>query len=68
MVQTADGTIIRAPEQSEVGEALSVRVAGGRFGALHVDTDPYSPPAPQAPTDDRARPEQDRTENDEETA
>ena len=68
VVQTADGTIIRAPEQSEVGEALSVRVAGGRFGALHVDTDPYTPPAPQAPTDDRARPEQDRTENDEETA
>ena len=68
VVQTADGTIIRAPEQSEVGEALSVRVAGGRFGALHVDTDPYTPPAPQAPTDDRARPGQDRTENDEETA
>jgi exodeoxyribonuclease VII large subunit len=29
-----------------VGEALSVRVAGGRFGALHVDTDPYTPPVP----------------------
>lgn len=68
VVQTADGTIIRAPEQSEVGEALSVRVAGGRFGALHVDTDPYTPPAPQAPTDGQARPAQDRTENDEETA
>ena len=46
VVQTADGTIVRSPEASSVGEALSVRVAGGRFGALHVDEDPYTPPAP----------------------
>ncbi|WP_193103333.1 exodeoxyribonuclease VII large subunit [Brachybacterium sp. FME24] len=44
VVQAADGAIVRTPEETAVGDALSVRVAGGRFGAQHVDTDPYTPP------------------------
>jgi len=49
VVQTADGGIVRAPEQTAVGDALSVRVAGGRFGVERAETDPYTPP-PHAPT------------------
>ncbi|MGP9538897.1 exodeoxyribonuclease VII large subunit [Brachybacterium sp. AOP43-C2-M15] len=45
VVQDEDGTIVRSPEQSAVGQALSVRVAGGRFGVEHAATDPYTPPA-----------------------
>ena len=45
VVQDAEGTIIRSPDQPDVGQALSVRVAGGRFGAERTDADPYTPPA-----------------------
>ncbi|GAA1488973.1 exodeoxyribonuclease VII large subunit [Brachybacterium sacelli] len=45
VVQSPDGTIVRAPEATSVGEALSVRVAGGRFGVERTETDPYIPPA-----------------------
>jgi exodeoxyribonuclease VII large subunit len=59
VVQTADGTIVRSPEASAVGEALSVRVAGGRFGALHVDEDPYTPPSrPHTDHDPESAPEE----------
>src|SRR5699024_7132692 len=44
VVQGADGTIIRSPDQPEIGQALSVRVAGGRFGAERTGSDPYIPP------------------------
>ena len=44
VVQDADGTIIRSPDQPEIGQALSVRVAGGRFGAERTGSDPYIPP------------------------
>ncbi|PCC31666.1 exodeoxyribonuclease VII large subunit [Brachybacterium alimentarium] len=44
VVQAPDGTIIRTPESSAEGDQLSVRVAGGRFGVVHVDSDPYTPP------------------------
>ena len=44
VVQASDGTIIRTPESSAEGDQLSVRVAGGRFGVVHVDSDPYTPP------------------------
>ncbi len=54
VVQDADGTIIRSPDQPEIGQALSVRVAGGRFGAERTESDPYTPPpqpsAPAAPS------------------
>ncbi|MFE5777200.1 exodeoxyribonuclease VII large subunit [Brachybacterium sp. NPDC056505] len=68
VVQTPDGTIVRAPESAPVDAALSVRVAGGRFGALRTEHDPYTPPdmdtidgaasgAPaQVPADDRTDP------------
>ncbi|GAA1316854.1 exodeoxyribonuclease VII large subunit [Brachybacterium tyrofermentans] len=46
VVQSPDGTIVRSPDATAVGDPLSVRVAGGRFGVEHVDTDPYTPPAP----------------------
>ncbi|MEE1651996.1 exodeoxyribonuclease VII large subunit [Brachybacterium sp. J144] len=45
VVQAPDGTILRRPEDSTVGDALSVRVAGGRFGVERTETDPYTPPA-----------------------
>lgn len=48
VVQDAEGTIVRAPEQSEIGQSLSVRVAGGRFGVERTESDPYTPP-PQPP-------------------
>ena len=51
VVQDADGTIIREPDQTSVGQSLSVRVAGGRFGAERSETDPYTPPAQPAPSD-----------------
>lgn len=44
VVQSPDGTIVRSPDASAVGDPLSVRVAGGRFGVQHVETDPYTPP------------------------
>src|SRR5699024_2172089 len=54
VVQDAYGTIIRSPDQPEIGQALSVRVAGGRFGAERTESDPYTPPpqpsAPAAPS------------------
>ncbi|MGP9681802.1 exodeoxyribonuclease VII large subunit [Brachybacterium sp. AOP3-A1-3] len=46
VVQSPDGTIVRSPGATAVGDPLSVRVAGGRFGVEHVDTDPYTPPVP----------------------
>lgn len=49
VVQDADGTIIRDPAQPATGEALSVRVAGGRFGVERTEHDPYTPPAQPAP-------------------
>ena len=51
VVQDAEGTIIRAPDQPGVGQALSVRVAGGRFGVERVEHDPYTPPAQPPPTE-----------------
>ena len=51
VVQDAEGTIVREPEQSTVGQPLSVRVAGGRFGVERTTADPYQPPAhPAAPS------------------
>ncbi|MBB5830715.1 exodeoxyribonuclease VII large subunit [Brachybacterium aquaticum] len=44
VVQTADGTIVRDAAGADVGQALSVRVAGGRFGAERTAHDPYVPP------------------------
>lgn len=44
VVQSARGAVIRSPEDSTVGEPLSVRVAGGRFGVQRTDIDPYTPP------------------------
>ncbi|MDN6301916.1 MAG: exodeoxyribonuclease VII large subunit [Brachybacterium sp.] len=50
VVQNPGGTIMRSPAQSEIGQSLSVRVAGGRFGVERTATDPYTPPAqPTAP-------------------
>ncbi|MDN6329366.1 MAG: exodeoxyribonuclease VII large subunit [Brachybacterium sp.] len=50
VVQDPGGTIMRSPAQSEIGQALSVRVAGGRFGVERAESDPYTPPAqPTAP-------------------
>lgn len=52
VVQQADGAIIRSPEGVEIGQALSIRVAGGRFGAERTAEDPYIPPtAPAASAD-----------------
>ncbi len=45
VVQTPDGTIVRSPEKGADGDALSVRVAGGRFGVTRTAEDPYIPPA-----------------------
>ena len=45
VVQTADGTIVRAPEQTAPGHALSVRAAGGRFGVERTEHDPYTLPS-----------------------
>jgi exodeoxyribonuclease VII large subunit len=44
VVQTAEGTIVRSPEAAPVDTPLSVRVAGGRFGTLRTQDDPYTPP------------------------
>src|SRR5699024_9821817 len=51
VVQTADGTIVRTPEQTETGQALSVRGAGGRFGVERTAHDPYTPPTACDPLD-----------------
>lgn len=47
VVQAPDGTILRSPEDSAPGDALSVRVAGGRFGVERTANDPYIPPTAQ---------------------
>ncbi|MCS6711170.1 exodeoxyribonuclease VII large subunit [Brachybacterium sp. EF45031] len=44
VVQTADGTPVHDPEQAPEDTELSVRVAGGRFGAVRTAHDPYRPP------------------------
>ncbi|MCT1429537.1 exodeoxyribonuclease VII large subunit [Brachybacterium muris] len=44
VVQDASGTVVRDPSQVEVDQALSVRVAAGRFGARRTVEDPYQPP------------------------
>lgn len=44
VVQTPDGGILRSPDDSTPGDALSVRVAGGRFGVERTAQDPYIPP------------------------
>ncbi|MCW1805694.1 exodeoxyribonuclease VII large subunit [Brachybacterium squillarum] len=44
VVQTPDGGILRSPDDSTPGDALSVRVAGGRFGVQRTAQDPYIPP------------------------
>jgi len=44
VVQTPDGGILRSPDDSAPGDALSVRVAGGRFGVERTEQDPYIPP------------------------
>ncbi|ASK65106.1 exodeoxyribonuclease VII large subunit [Brachybacterium avium] len=54
VVQDAQGTIIRSPDQPGVGQPLSVRVAGGRFGVERAESDPYSPPT-QPPDPDPPR-------------
>ncbi|HIY24759.1 MAG TPA: exodeoxyribonuclease VII large subunit [Candidatus Brachybacterium merdigallinarum] len=43
VVQTPDGALVRSPEQAPPGQPLSVRVAGGRFGAERAEHDPYLP-------------------------
>ncbi|HEX7351597.1 exodeoxyribonuclease VII large subunit [Brachybacterium sp.] len=60
VVQDADGTIVRTPEQPAVGQPLSVRVAGGRFGVERTESDPYLPPA--QPTVPAQSPQSDPTE------
>ena len=45
VVQDTGGGVVRSPEHAPVGAALSVRVAGGRFGAERTAHDPYTPPA-----------------------
>ncbi|UVY85539.1 exodeoxyribonuclease VII large subunit [Brachybacterium sp. NBEC-018] len=44
VVQTPDGGVLRSPDDSAPGDALSVRVAGGRFGVERTAQDPYIPP------------------------
>ncbi|MDO5662647.1 MAG: exodeoxyribonuclease VII large subunit [Brachybacterium sp.] len=44
VVQLADGTIIREPDQAPAGTALSVRVVDGRFGVERTEHDPWTPP------------------------
>ncbi|MFC0673024.1 exodeoxyribonuclease VII large subunit [Brachybacterium hainanense] len=50
VVQDADGAVIRSPEHTDVGQALSVRVAGGRFGVRRTTEDPYTPPVTDSST------------------
>lgn len=57
VVQTAQGDVVRSPEGAAVGDPLSIRVAGGRFGARRTEEDPYTPPtlpdiAVQTPKED----------------
>ncbi|MDN5900024.1 MAG: exodeoxyribonuclease VII large subunit [Brachybacterium sp.] len=54
VVQDADGTIIRSPDHPDIGQPLSVRVAGGRFGVERTESDPYTPPA-QSPDPEQPR-------------
>ncbi|MGY5766658.1 exodeoxyribonuclease VII large subunit [Brachybacterium sp. DNPG3] len=49
VVQSADGGIVRHPDDSAIDQALSVRVAGGRFGVRRTVEDPYTPPTAPAP-------------------
>ncbi|MFQ6485819.1 exodeoxyribonuclease VII large subunit [Brachybacterium epidermidis] len=44
VVQDAQGTVVRDPQQAAVDQALSVRVAAGRFGVRRTEDDPYRPP------------------------
>lgn len=44
VVQDAQGTVVRDPHQAAVDQALSVRVAAGRFGVRRTEDDPYQPP------------------------
>lgn len=44
VVQDAQGTVVRDPQQAAVDQALSVRVAAGRFGVRRTEDDPYKPP------------------------
>lgn len=44
VVQDAQGTVVRDPQQAAVDQALSVRVAAGRFGVRRTEDDPYQPP------------------------
>jgi exodeoxyribonuclease VII large subunit len=48
VVQQADGGVVLAPDELDVGTAFSVRVAGGRFGAARTESDPYEPGAADA--------------------
>ncbi len=59
VVQTADGEVVRSPAATQAGDALSIRVAGGRFGAQRSDEDPYTPPALQDIPDAPHRTEED---------
>ncbi|ATG51353.1 exodeoxyribonuclease VII large subunit [Brachybacterium vulturis] len=68
VVQDADGSIVRSPEQPQIGQPLSVRVAGGRFGVERTATDPYSPPArPAAPQQSHRPPQTAQPETTEES-
>lgn len=43
-VQLADdGALVRSPADAPVGAALSIRTAGGRFGATRTEHDTYTP-------------------------
>lgn len=44
VVQDAEGTVIRDPEQAQLDQPLSVRVAAGRFGVRRTAEDPWTPP------------------------
>lgn len=45
VVQAADGAVVTDPSHSAPGDALSVRVAGGRFGVERTAEDRAAPPA-----------------------
>lgn len=44
VVQTPTGSVIADPEEVTAGDAFSVRVAHGRFGAVRTEDDPYQGP------------------------
>lgn len=43
VVQTPAGQVVRDPQKAPVDSPLSIRVAGGRFGAVRTAHDPYAP-------------------------